>query len=301
MSEYINRVLCVVLNTNRRVDTLRCLDSINSQVITNGEISVLVIDNQSTDGSVDYIKSFHPSTVFVSTIQDAGYAGNNNFGIASHIGKYDYYFVLNEDTVLLDGCIETLVSEMETDSSVGIAGPLVLNESDATIVQSNGGWFRPDGTSGWIDYNVTASQIDSSTRVVDWIHGCSMLIRSDLFETLGGFCVDYYYTWEEVDLCLRAKNLGFYCKIVPIAKLIHRDIPAVPSWRSYYYHFRNRYFCSWAHGNRSKVLLQFTRDVVTQTLKQILWAGRQTDSYKFRAVYDVIARNHGKYKEGKVR
>jgi GT2 family glycosyltransferase len=269
--------------------------------MTSGEISVLVIDNQSTDGSVDHIKSMHPSTVFISTIQDAGYAGNNNFGIATHIGTYDYYFILNEDTVLLDGCIEALVCEMESDSSVGIAGPLVLNESDETTVQSNGGWFQPDGTSGWIDYNLAASQIDSGTRVVDWVHGCSMLIRSDLFERLSGFCSDYYYTWEEVDLCLRAMELGFYCKIVPSAKLIHRDIPTVPSWRSHYYHYRNRYFCAWAHGNRSKIILQFCCDVVKQTVKQMLWSGRQTDSYKFRAIYDVIARNHGKYKEVKVR
>lgn len=293
------RVLCVVLNTNRRDDTLRCLDSIKSQFITNGEISVLVIDNQSIDGSVDCIKSMHPTAFIVSTEHDAVYAGNNNFGIATHVGNYDYYFILNEDTFLLDGCIAALVCEMESDFSTGISGPLVLNESDSTLVQSNGGWFHRDGTSGWIDYKLLVSQIDSFTKNVDWIHGCSILVRSKLFKELGGFCADYYYTWEEVDLCLRAKQLGLGSKIVPHAKIIHRDIPEVPSWQSYYYHYRNRYFCAWAHGNRSIVAWQFVRDFVVHTVKQLIRSGRQPDSYKFRAIYDVLVRKRGKYIKGK--
>jgi len=267
----------------------------------NSSVTVLVIDNGSTDGSIDEIRANYPKSNILSTNFDQGYAGNNNFGIFLHEKVYNYLFILNEDTLLLDGCIEELVKELECDNTTGIVGPLVLNESDDGVVQSNGGWYSRRGTSGWIDFRREARLVEVSSREVVWIHGCALMIRWELFQSLSGFHTGYYYTWEEVDLCLRARKIGHKCRVVPKARLVHRDIPDNPSWTSFYYHYRNRYFCMWAHCSRFAVISEYMWDLAKQSVKQLVSGGKQQDSFKFYALVDILCRNHGRLKTAKKR
>src|SRR4051812_17376077 len=135
------RVAVVILNTNKRDDTLACLDSLARSTWTN--LDRIVLDNASTDGSIEAIEQGHPDVHVARLGDNRGYAGNNNVGVALAIARgADWVFVLNEDTVLDPGCIEHMVRYGDAHPEVGIVGPLVLHYSEPGIIQSAGGWFH---------------------------------------------------------------------------------------------------------------------------------------------------------------
>ena len=131
-------VISVILNTNRRADTLECLSSLARGSYSNHR--TIVLDNASTDGSVEAIQAQFPEVQVISLERNLGYTGNNNVGIREAINQgADWVFVLNEDTLVAEDCLAQLVSVVEGDPGVGIAGPLVYHHDEPTVIQSAGG------------------------------------------------------------------------------------------------------------------------------------------------------------------
>src|SRR4249919_3576741 len=94
-------VVTIVLNTNRRDDTLECLRSLAAQETSAAVNHVIVLDNKSRDGSVEAICAEFPETEILSIESDRGYAGNNNVGIRAAVTyDPDWILILNEDTIL---------------------------------------------------------------------------------------------------------------------------------------------------------------------------------------------------------
>ena len=118
-------IVVVVLNTNRRDDTLACLASLAGLDYANR--TVLVLDNASTDGSNEAIRAAFPAVRILPLADNRGYAGNNNVGIAAalELGA-DWVLVLNEDTILDPGCFTELM-RAAADPAVGIVGPMVYH------------------------------------------------------------------------------------------------------------------------------------------------------------------------------
>jgi GT2 family glycosyltransferase len=131
-------VITVVLNTNRRDDTLACLASLADNRYSNHR--VILLDNGSTDGSVAAVRETHPGVQVIRLAANSGYAGNNNVGIAEALAQAaDWVFVLNEDTILHPDCLAELVRVGESDPRVGVVGPLVYHHSEPDVIQSAGG------------------------------------------------------------------------------------------------------------------------------------------------------------------
>ena len=114
-------VVSVILNTNRRDDTLAVLDSISRNTYPHHQ--VIVLDNASTDGSIEAIQARFPAVSNIRLERNLGYAGNNNVGIeaALKLGA-DWVFVLNEDTLLAPDCINRLVEAGSTQERIGNRG-----------------------------------------------------------------------------------------------------------------------------------------------------------------------------------
>ena len=234
-------VISVILNTNRREDTLECLVSLMRSTYSNH--MAIALDNHSTDGSVEAIRSVFPSVQILELGANLGYAGNNNVGINQAISQgADWVFVLNEDTILDEHCLSRLVEAGEGDSRVGIVGPMVYHHDEPDVIQSAGGKMGPL----WQAYHLAKDERDvgkfNRPHDVDWISGCAILVRRAVIEQVGVIDERYFYYWEETEWCIRAGKSGWRIVHVPGAKLWHKGVTLnnQPKPSVTYYATRNR-------------------------------------------------------------
>lgn len=209
-----------------------CLRSIYEQ--TDGiAYEVIVIDNASSDDSVDMVKKEFPQTILIANSDNRGFAAANNQGLA--IAKGRYVLLLNPDTIVLDGAIQKSIAYTDGCSDIGVMGCQVwLNENEiqqtcfsfpsvyGLLIQKTGlrRMFPRTRIFGWNDYGWwdRRSQID-----VDVVSGMFMLIRREVIDQVGLMDEDYFVYAEETDWCHRIKKAGWRCTFSPVARIIHLD------------------------------------------------------------------------------
>ncbi len=234
-------VISVILNTNRREDTLACLTSLADGRYPNHQI--IVLDNASTDGSVEAIREQFPAVQIISLTENLGYAGNNNVGIEAALEQgAAWVFVLNEDTILDPDCIAKLVETGAGDPQIGIVGPMVYHFDEPDVIQSAGGQFDASMQSAHIAQNEPDTGQFPEPHDVDWISGCAIMLRREVIEQVGALDERFFYYWEETEWCLRASRAGWRISHVPQAKLWHKGVQRDyrPSPNVTYYNTRNR-------------------------------------------------------------
>lgn len=236
-------VVTVILNTNRRDDTLECLASLKQSTYKNQHI--IVLDNHSSDGSVEAIRASFPAVQVIELAENRGYAGNNNVGIQAALDQHaDWIFVLNEDTCLAPDCFEQLVKLGESDPQIGMVGPMVYHHDEPDMIQSAGGFMNRNWEAGHIGKDEKDQGQFSIPRPVEWLTGCSILVRRAVIEQVGALDERFFIYFEETEWCVRARSGGWRLIHVPQAKLWHkgvqRDYKPKPAFT--YYCTRNRFF-----------------------------------------------------------
>ena len=236
-------VISIILNTNRRDDTLACLESLSKSTYTN--LKIIVLDNSSTDGSVEAIHSTHPDVQIIGLTENNGYAGNNNVGIEAALKQgADWVYVLNEDIVLDHECLEKLIEIGESDQKIGIVGPMVYHHDEPDMIQSAGGMLGKN----WESIHLGKNELDQGQfrepHQVEWISGCAILVRRDVIEQVGPLDKDYFIYWEETEWCIRAGLAGWKIFHVPEAKIWHKGVQRDYQPKPYvtYYSTRNHLF-----------------------------------------------------------
>jgi GT2 family glycosyltransferase len=241
-------VAVVVLNTNRREDTLACLASLAALDYSRHE--VLLLDNASTDGSVEAVRAQFPSVRVLSLTDNRGYAGNNNVGIETAMAMgAEWILVLNEDTVLAPTCLSELLRAAGDDTRIGVLGPMVYHHDEPGVIQSAGGVLDNRWTSQHAGQNEDDTGQFAAPRQVDWISGCAIMVRRQAIQQVGALDERFFYYWEETEWCLRIARAGWSIVQVPAAKMRHkgvsRDYRPGPSVA--YYNTRNRLFMMSKH------------------------------------------------------
>ena len=233
-------VTVLILNTNRKDDTLACVQSLQESTYPNQ--AIILLDNASTDGSVEAVSARFPEVRIVHLTQNLGYTGNNNVGIQIALEQgADWVFILNEDTIVAPDCIAQLVAAGEADPAIGILGPLVFHYSEPEVIQSAGGSFDRLWRSQHIGQNDSNLSAYAAPRQVDWVTGCSLLARASVLSQIGGFDERFYYYYEETELCVRANRAGWKIQYVPSAKIWHKGVQVnyAPKPSVTYYSVRN--------------------------------------------------------------
>lgn len=192
---------------------------------------VIVVDNASTDNSVDMVRSRHPYVQLIALPENVGFTKGNNAGIRVATGSY--VLLLNPDTYAHPGSIAALYRYMEEHPEVGIAGPRLLN-ADGTLQHSRRRF--PTLATGILEstplqrFFSGASAVkhfymedvpDEGAQEVDWLSGAALLCRRATLEQIGPFDPGYFMFSEEVDLCRRAKDAGWQVAYVPEARVTH--------------------------------------------------------------------------------
>lgn len=215
-------VCIIVLNWNGWPDTFECVASL--QQLDYPNCQVLVVDNGSTDDSVDCIRSALPGIHLLETHVNLGFAGGNNVGIRHALrGDADYVLLLNNDTVVASTMLWELVKMMEADQYLAFAGPKTYYADDPRRL-----WFygaAVDPQTGWA-YHTPANVLDndsySGTRETAYCPGSALLMRVDVLRRIGALDPRFFVIHEDADWCLRARRAGYSGLVVGKAHLWHK-------------------------------------------------------------------------------
>jgi GT2 family glycosyltransferase len=291
-------VCIVILNTNRREDTLACLASLAESTYRN--LKTIVLDNHSTDGSVSAIQSSYPGVQIINLTENLGYAGNNNVGIQEAIRQAaDWILVLNEDTILDPDCLSALVQVGESNPKVGIVGPMVYHFDEPDMIQSAGGKLGRYWQSGHLAQNELDRGQYREPHRVEWISGCAIMVRRAAIEQVGMLDANFFIYWEETEWCIRISRGGWQIVHVPPAKLWHkgvkRDYQPKPSFT--YYGTRNHLLTLSKHKAPFEVRLfnwiQILRTLISWTVRPKWKNKREHRDAMWRGVRDFLQHRWG--------
>jgi len=215
-------VYVLILNWNLKDDTAECVASVLESDYTN--YRVLVVDNGSSDGSVDYLRHSFPDIEIIVNAANLGFAAGNNVGIrhALEMGA-DYVFVLNNDTTVDAAMLSQLVACAEGKAYIGMVAPKILYDEERNRI-----WRLGDRIHQWlpVPLSVGRDQIDtgqfSEPFDVDYVTFCGVLIKRALLETIGLLDERFFFTYEDADFCRRSRAAGYRIVCQPKACMWHK-------------------------------------------------------------------------------
>ena len=220
----------VVLNWNDRKHLEICLDSL-ANCSKRHSVEIIVVDNGSTDGSPEFVRSQFPQVQLITLAENIGFPKGNNTGIRA--SKGEYIFVLNSDIKVLDDCVDRLVDHLEANPKIGMIGPRILN-GDLTH-QSSCRHF-PTLWNNFCETTGLATLFKSSrifcgehmmyfkgdrTIDVDVLVGCFWTVRRKALDEFGLLDKGFFIYAEDVDWCKRCWKSGWSVVFFSEASAIH--------------------------------------------------------------------------------
>jgi GT2 family glycosyltransferase len=220
----------VVVSWNTRDLLDRCLTALRED-LKGIDAEVFVVDNHSADGSAVMVSEKHPWAHLIANMDNLGFAAANNQAIERASGKF--ILLLNPDTEVRPGCIQTLLTFMESHPRAGIVAPQLLN-SDGSIQRSCREFptflnmsYELLGLSRMFPEKETFRRykmLDFNHDVeceVDQPEGACLLVRREVIDNVGKLDEGYFMLFEEVDWCYRIKHANWQIWFTPSAQVVH--------------------------------------------------------------------------------
>jgi len=198
-------------------DTRRCLQSISKLNYPKNKIEVIVVDNASkkTQNSKLKTQNYNLKLKIIRNNTNFGFARAVNQGIKRAQG--DYIFVTNNDMIFSRSFLSELVGFAEKNPTVGIVGGKIYYQKPENKLLFTGLSFNP-----WTG-SIKKLPNPNQTKETEWVQGCTMLVKKDVVKKIGIFDPDYFYTFEDLDFCKRAKKAGFKIFYFPKAVAWHKE------------------------------------------------------------------------------
>ncbi len=282
-------LLVVIVNYRTPDLTIDCLHSLVDEVRSLPGTRVVITDNASGDDSVAKIQtaieteSWQDWASLMPLEKNGGFAFGNNAAIRPALNSHNppnYVLLLNPDTIVRPHALKVLVEFMDKHPQVGIAGSR-LEDPDSTVQVSA---FRFHSILSELDnglrlrfgkkfkerWAVVPPTLPQEITQVDWVAGASMIVRRQVFDSVGLMDEGYFMYYEEADFCLQANRTGWACYYVPESRVVHlvgqssgvTDPKAPPKRRpQYWFNSRRRYFVKnhgWLYGFMADVAFAFT-------------------------------------------
>jgi GT2 family glycosyltransferase len=224
-------VSVIVVSYNTREILRVCLESLYAGFAAPAQLEVIVIDNASRDASAEMVAADFPAIHLIRSDSNLGFAAANNLGFQAAHGRY--IVLLNPDTQLGSGVLQTAISHMDANPSAGLAGgrlidrdghlqpsarvfPSLLNEF--LVLSGLAARFPASRLLGRFD-RTWADPMQAAE--VDWVPGAFTIIRHDALHSVGPFDERYFLYYEEVDLCRRFKMAGWQVWYWPEIEVRH--------------------------------------------------------------------------------
>ena len=217
------KVAIAILNWNGAQLLEQFLPSI---IAFSGNAEVYVIDNGSSDNSITIVKEQFPQVGIIQNEKNLGFTGGYNKGLQSI--KADIYCLLNSDVKVTENWLGPIIELLKQDDKIGIVQPKILDLNNPEYFEyagAGGGFIDKLGYPFCRGRIFQALEKDmgqyNDTTEIFWATGACMFIRSKVFKVLEGFDEDYFAHQEEIDLCWRAKNLGYLVHYVGKSTVYH--------------------------------------------------------------------------------
>ena len=211
------KVTVIIVNYNGIAYLDACVSAVLRQQFDSYE--VILVDNASTDGSLEYMRHKYPYLVFVENRENSGYAGGVNSGLA--IANGDYISPLNMDTEAEPGWLANMVEYLERHPQAGAVCPKVLIHGKQPVINCTGLNVHFSGL-GFCRQLHQPDRPDSRPQKVKGISGCSYLIRRDLFTRMGGAPAYCFMYNDDVVISWLLALMGYDIYCLPSSVIYHR-------------------------------------------------------------------------------
>ncbi len=212
----------LIVSYNVRTDLANCVRSLLSHPPSMSH-EVVVIDNASTDGSAEAIRTQFPTVRVLQLEHNTGFARANNEGIRQTRGEM--ILLLNSDTVVPKGALDRLVEQLRTLPGAAIVGPRLLDGRGAPELSfgrmiSPWNELRQKAMTRWAG-PARLTALTSRTREVDWVSGACLLVSRQHAEAAGLLDERYFMYCEDVDFCAAVRSNGGRVYFTPVAEIVH--------------------------------------------------------------------------------
>ncbi len=309
-------VSILIVSWNVRDLLRRCLDSIVSSQSEDHpapterrrlNTEILVVDNASNDGTVEMLRAEFPTARVIANPANVGFTRANNQALAIAQGRY--LFLLNPDTELGPGALQTLFAYAEQHPRVGIIGPRLFygdgspQSSRRRFPTLATAFFESTRLQQWFPRHAAITRYymldtrDDETQEVDWVNGAAMFVRRQVYEQVGGFDEQFFMYSEELDWCYRTQRAGWQIIYLPTAQVTHyegKSSEQAVAARDIHFHsskvrfFRKYYGARAAETLRAFLLAMFALQIVEESIKWLLGHKRALRAARVRAYCQVL-------------
>ncbi|MDD3285403.1 MAG: glycosyltransferase family 2 protein [Patescibacteria group bacterium] len=249
----------IIINYKTKELTAECIQSLFKQIKTI-KFEIIVIDNASGDGSVKFLQEKFGDTIkLITNENNLGFAGANNQGAA--LAKGDIFLFLNSDTIIEKNFFHDYSDILKQNKQIGIISPRLLTASGENQKSAFGRFpniFRLITQKTKIDPILDENK---KYNIVDWVSGCALIIRRDLFEQIKGWDEKFFLYYEDVDLCKRVKNCGYLSAVANKTTIIHLGGQSLAqSLKKHRHYFRSQdYYFRKHYGFITSLILKLAR------------------------------------------
>jgi GT2 family glycosyltransferase/glycosyltransferase involved in cell wall biosynthesis len=238
------RIAATVLNYRTPDETLLAVKSLLASRRRLDDIIVVNNDSRdSRDDTRDALRDVWSKITYIQTGGNLGFSGGTNAGIREALARgADRVLLVNSDVIVPPDAVEHLERCLGATPGAGIAGPVVLARSEPDRIASLGMSYAPStGRMRHRGNGATAGGEQPEARLVDGVSGCLMLVKRDVFEAVGLFDEEYFFSFEDLDFCLKARRAGFATVLAGRATVYHEGGQSLgaTSPRRFYFAARN--------------------------------------------------------------
>lgn len=219
-----NNIFIILLNWNRGQDTLECIASLHEKP-NPANSHIVVVDNGSSDDSVERIHRNGGDLVFLEAGENRGFTGGNNLGLKYALEhNADYVLLLNNDALIAPDALSKMVAVAENDEKIGIVTPKILYHPERDRLWAAGTkyheWCLTTRLTGYRQTDF--GQYDAERDLV-WATGCAMLIKREVLLKIGLLTDEMFAVGEDLDYGLRARKHGYRIRYAPSAVVWHKE------------------------------------------------------------------------------
>lgn len=281
----------IIVNKDGKEDLKDSLQSLLSQTVDNYE--VILVDNNSTDGSVSYVREKFPEVRVLTNDENRWYAGGNNDGFA--IANGEFVAVVNPDVEVDERWLEALIEPIEQEEAE-ITTSKILYHENPDLVNACGNLAHYTGLGFCRGLKKEASEYEEK-ETVSSVSGCSFATTQKLLEEFGGFDEDFEFYFEDLDFSWRAHLTGRKILFQPESVVYHKYDRPLPPWR-FFNMERNRHLLLFKHLQFRTLFLMLPALLLTEVLMWGLAALKGKEHTRAKAQsYSWSINNFGTIKE----